>query len=219
MSRLFSLLGVAVVAALIGPASAGAAISAVPVADTPFGKPSCPEVEGVPCSAITRTIGYQAKVGTNRGLMAVKANGRLVSFTLTLGKPTDDEVKFFEKGFGGAPKASVAVLRRGNKLRARVVATSPPVDLTPYLGKTVEFPLETTIPVEKGWVVGISVPTWAPAFSVGLGSDTSWRASRKKSQCKDFSTQTAFSQGSVPQFYCLYRKEQLTYSARVIPYP
>lgn len=218
MKRFRAVLGAAVVAALIVPAAAGAAIESVPF-DTPFGTPSCPEAGGVPCKAITRTIGYQAKVGTKRGLMTVAKTGRLVSWTIKLGKPSAAEIKFFEKGFGGPAQASIAVLRTGRKLRARVVAVSPPVNLTKYFGMTVELPLETTIPVEKGWVVGLSVPTWAPAFAINLGNDTSWRASRKAKACNDFSTQTAAAVNAVPQFYCLYRTEQLTYSARVIANP
>lgn len=218
MKRFRLLAGAALVAVLAFPVAADAAIESVPF-DTPFATPSCPETTGAPCKAITRTIGYQAKVGANRGLMAVAKNGRLVSWTIKLGSPSAAEVKFFEKNFGGSAKASIAVLRQGRKLRARVVAVSPPVELTSYFGKTVEFPLETTIPVEKGWVIGISVPTWAPAFAINLGSDTSWRASRKEKACEDFSTQTAAAAGAVPQFYCLYRTEQLTYSARVIATP
>lgn len=218
MKRFRVALGAVLAVVLILPATAGATIESVPF-DTPFANPSCPESSGVPCKAITRTIGYQAKVGTKRGLMTVAKNGRLVSWTIKLGKPSAAEIKFFEKNYGGPAQASIAVLRTGRKLRARVVAVSPPVTLTKYFGTTVELPLETTIPVEKGWVIGISVPSWAPAFAINLGGDTSWRASRKEKTCNDFSTQTAAAVNAVPQFYCLYRTEQLTYSARVIANP
>ena len=48
-----------------------------------------------------------------------------------------------------------------------------------------QFPLAKSIPVKKGWVVALTVPTWAPALAVGLGADTSWRASRGKGTCED----------------------------------
>jgi len=115
--------------------------------------------------------------------------------------------------------AQIAVLRMGNKLRARVVALSEPVKLTKYFGKTVEFPLEQTIPVKKGYIIALSVPTWAPALAVNQGGDTSWRASRKKGTCDDTQAQTAYPEGAVPQFYCLYRTARVMYSARVISTP
>lgn len=45
--------------------------------------------------------------------------------------------------------------------------------LQPYFGKTTEFPLEKTIEVKKGWVLGLSVPTWA------LRSLWDWAAIRR----------------------------------------
>src|SRR3712207_3627396 len=39
-------------------------------------EPSCPRS---PCFAVSRTTGYQAKVGTNRGLLRVPENGRIVA--------------------------------------------------------------------------------------------------------------------------------------------
>ena len=66
-------------------------------------------------------------------------------------------------------------------LTYKLIAQSPLVKLEPYFGKTAQFPLETTIPVKKGDVVALTVPTWAPALALGFGNDTSWRASRPKS--------------------------------------
>lgn len=205
---------------LAAPVSAQAAVDSIPDG-TELGNPSCPETDKVtnPCNVITRTTGYQAKVGTKRGLMEVKHSGRLVSWTIKLGKPTAKEIAFFEKTYGGEAQASVVVLRPGKKLRARVVGVSSPVKLEKYFGKTVEFALERSIAVKKGYVIGLSVPTWAPALALNLGSDTSWRASRKQGACEEYATDTTGPLNSVPQFYCLYRKVQLTYSARVVRNP
>ena len=129
------------------------------------------------------------------------------------------KIEFFDSKLGGPSEASIAVLRFGKKLRARVVSVAPSVKLKPYFGRTVEFALTKSIPVEKGNVIALSVPTWAPALSVNHGSDTSWRASRKRGSCDDTQTQTAFGMNEIPQFYCLYRTAQITYSARVISTP
>src|SRR5947209_1242386 len=93
-------------------------------------------------------------------------------------------------------------------------ASSPPVKLQPYFGKTAQFPLETTLKVKKGDVVALSVPTWAPALALGFGNDTSWRASRARSQCTSTSAQsTQTLAGTAVQYYCLYQTARLTYTA------
>ena len=61
-----------------------------------------------------------------------------------------------------------------------LLARGPLLKLRPYFGRTSQFPLATSIPVKKGQVIAITVPTWAPALGTGLGGDTSWRASREK---------------------------------------
>ena len=180
-------------------------------------EPSCPSS---PCFAISRTTGYQAKVGTNRGLMKVPEDGRIVAWSIRLSQPGPKQVSFFSERLGGNPSAGIAVLRNGARLFGRVVAQSPVVDLEPYLGQTVQFPLETSIPVKKGSTVALTVPTWAPAMATGLGGDTSWLASRKAGDCDDTSTQTAQSNiRDLAQYRCLYQRVRLSYSATLVTDP
>ena len=92
--------------------------------------------------------------------------------------------------------------------------------LEPYFGKTAQFPLETTIPVKKGDVVALTVPTWAPALALGFGNDTSWRASRQKASARARAPRpTQTSVGSLVQYFCLYQTARLTYSATLISTP
>lgn len=177
---------------------------------------SCPDR---PCLAVSRTTGYQAKVGTNRALMTVPEDGRLVSWSITLAKPTAKQIEFFDEELGGPSEAAITVLQPRGKLRHKVISAGEPQKLRRYFGQTVEFALQRTLRVRKGWVIGLKVPTWAPALAVNLGGDTSWRASRAKGTCDDSKTQTAAKSGSTPQFYCLYRTARLIYSARVISDP
>ncbi len=178
--------------------------------------PSCPNS---PCFAISRTTGYQAKVGTNRGLMKVPKNGRIVAWTIRLSKPGPRQVSFFSERLGGKPSAGIAVLRTGRRLYGRIVAQSPVVDLEPFLGQTVQFPLETTIPVKKGSTIALTVPTWAPALTQLLDDGSSWRASRPRNRCNDTDSQTAQTRtGQRTQYRCLY-KARLTYSATLITTP
>ncbi len=180
-------------------------------------EPSCPRS---PCFAVSRTTGYQAKVGTNRGLLRVPADGRIVAWTIRLSKPGPRQVTFFNQRLGGPPSAGIAILRPGKRLFGRVVAQSPVALLEPFLGQTVQFPLETSISVKKNSIVALTVPTWAPALATGLGSDTSWRASRPAGDCDDTSTQTAQSDiRDLAQYRCLYQRVRLSYSATLITNP
>jgi len=180
-------------------------------------QPSCPTS---PCFAISRTTGYQAKVGTNRGLLRVPENGRIVAWTIRLSKPGPRQIQFFNERLGGASQAGISILRTGRRLYGRVVAQSPLVQLEPFFGQTVQFPLEQSIAVKKGSTVALTVPTWAPALATGLGGDTSWRASRRAGNCDDTETQTAQTDiRDLSQYRCLYQRVRLTYSATLVTEP
>jgi hypothetical protein len=112
------------------------------------------------------------------------------------------------------------VLDAGKKLARTVVAKAPLQKLTPFFGQTVQFPLEQSLRIHEGQYVGITVPTWAPALQIGLGSDTSWRSSRAKTGCLDTTTQFALlGTRTTATFGCLYRTARLTYSATFISSP
>lgn len=213
--RRFPAVAVATTALALLPAAAGAKI--IEIGETPTqAVPACP---ASPCLAVSRTTGYQAKVGTNRGLMTVPANGRIVAWTIGLSKPNAAQIKFFTSQLGGPAQAGITVLKTGKYLNDTVKAQGPLVSLAPYFGSFAQFPLATAIPVLKGDLIALTVPTWAPALQVGLGGDTSWRASRPRNKCKDNKTQTAqLNVGDKEQYYCLYRTARLVYSATLITY-
>ena len=179
--------------------------------------PSCP---GKPCLAVSRTTGYQVKVGTEKNLFVVPRAGKIVAWTISLGSPTKKQIGFFDETLGGPASAGITVLRPGEKLYARVTGASPVEQLAPYFGETVQFPLGRALNVKKGYVVALTVPTWAPALAVGFLNDTSWRASRPAGKCDETETQTAQSEpGAMTRFTCLYRTARLTYSATLITEP
>ena len=107
--------------AALAPAPAGAKIIEIGNATAPSA-PSCPTN---PCQAVSRTTGYQAKVGTNRGLMRAPADGRIVAWTITLGTPGKRQIKFFNDNYGGVAMAGISVLKPGTRLFHRVLARSP----------------------------------------------------------------------------------------------
>ncbi len=221
MKRTYTAILASFVLVLVLPAVAPATIAEVGVipTTTPATVPSCP---ASPCLAVSRTTGFQVKVATNTTLMDAPKAGSVVAWTITLGKPNATQVKFFNANEGGAAEAGIAVLRAEKKpnLTYKLIASSPTVKLEKYFGKTVQFPLETTIKVRKGDIIALTVPTWAPSLALGFGKDTSWRASREKKQCSSTSSQsTQTSIGSAVQYFCLYQTARLTYSATLISTP
>ncbi|HEX9481876.1 MAG TPA: hypothetical protein VF927_07225 [Solirubrobacteraceae bacterium] len=210
-----------VLLALALPAAAPAQLSEVGVLGTtnPATVASCP---ATPCLAVSRTTGFQVKVGSARNPIGVPRDGSIVAWTITLGRPNATQIKFFNTNEGGVSEAAIAVLRPQPKpnLTYKLIAESPVLKLQPYFGKTAQFPLETTIKVKKGDEIALTVPTWAPALALGFGNDTSWRASRPKKQCTTTSAQTAHTQiNTSVQYFCLYQTARLTYSATLISTP
>ncbi len=206
---------------LVLPAIAPATLTEVGIIPptTPATVASCP---ATPCLAVSRTTGFQVKVGSARNVLSAPRAGTVVAWSITLGKPSATQIKFFDENEGGPSEAGIAILapQRTPHLTYKLIAQSPLVKLQPYFGETAQFPLETTIPIKKGYVVALTVPSWAPALALGFGNDTSWRASRPKSGCKSTSSQTSQTTvGSAVQYFCLYQTARLTYSATLISTP
>jgi hypothetical protein len=197
---------------------------------TPPTVPSCP---GNPCLAVSRTTGFQTQVGSTGNPLVVPKEGFVVAWTIMLSKPTATQIKFFNEHEGGAASAQIGILepkpaprpKRGShkppaETGYTLVAESPIVQLAPYFGETVEFPLETTLKVKKGDIVALTVPTWAPSLALGFGKETAWRASRPKTACTETSAQTAHIKLGLTRLYpCLYHEARLAYSATLISTP
>jgi hypothetical protein len=180
--------------------------------------PSCPNL---PCQAIGSVTGFQVSNGQTRSPFLVPHDGTIKSWTLTLAQPTNKQRSFFNGFFGTPPQARLAILRR-------IPGTNPPryllrsqgsvKVLTPYLGQTVKF--GSSLKVEKGDIVGLTVPTWAPAFAQDLPTNNVWRASREAGQCTN---STAIRQGEPLEklnrradFGCKYSTARLLYTATLV---
>jgi len=206
----------AVVLATLAAAPSGAKIIEIGSATAP-GAPSCPTN---PCQAVSRTTGYQAKVGVRRQVMAAPADGKIVAWTITLGSPGKAQINYFNDNFGGAATAGISVLKPGKKLRHKVNGHSPIQRLQPYFGTTVQFPLDRSLTVRKGYLVALTVPSWAPALALGQDTGTLWRASRATNACDKPGQQSAqLALGNQVPYRCLYRTARLTYSATMITTP
>src|SRR5438105_12944415 len=82
--------------ALLVPALASARLTELGGGD--LGTPSCPSN---PCLAVTRTTGFQLLLNGRRSVFTAPRDGRLVAFTLPLGKPTARQLTFFTQQPGG----------------------------------------------------------------------------------------------------------------------
>jgi hypothetical protein len=180
--------------------------------------PSCPDL---PCQAIGSVTGFQVNNGQANLPFLVANDGTIKSWTLTLAQPTGSQRTFFNGFFGTPPQARLAILRR-------VPGTNPPrynlrrqgsvKVLSPYLGQTVKF--SANLKVEKGDIVGLTVPTWAPAFAQDLNTNNVWRASREEGACKNA---TDIRQGEPQEkvgtrktYGCKYTTARLLYTATLV---
>jgi hypothetical protein len=177
---------------------------------------SCPDN----CQAIGQVTGFEVQQGTVKNPFQPKRRGKVVAFSVTLGKPKKSDVNFFNKLFGSPPQAQVVVLKPGTKQRYRVTGISPPFALTNYFGSTPTFALPRPLTVKPGYVIGLTVPTWAPAFAVNLTNDEAWRSSRDPKHCDDVQQKAAqVTRGQLASYGCLYRTARLTYTVTFIPDP
>jgi hypothetical protein len=147
MRRIFTAILAATTLALLAlPAIAPATLSEVGVigATTPETVPSCP---ASPCLAVSRTTGFQVKIGSQTNILSAPRSGTIVAWTIILGKPNATQIKFFDANEGGPSTAGIAILRPQKKpnLTYKLISQSPLVKLEPYFGKTAQFPLETTL--------------------------------------------------------------------------
>jgi len=180
---------------------------------------SCP----ANCFAIGRLSGFQVTQGSITNPYRVKRSGKIVAFSITLGSPDAKQVEFFTNLFGGAPQAQLSVLRREFKIRMkphRLVSQSRVFDLAPYMGSTPTFALARPLTIKARDTVALTVPTWAPAFAVGLPKEEAWRSSRHSDKCDDVNTPAAQQKlTGLRRYACVYRTARLLYTATFIPDP
>jgi hypothetical protein len=215
--RIFPALVLLVLLAVAAPAGASSARELGIVSGEKFQEPACP----ADCQAIGRVSGYQVQIGKRRNPYKVGRKGRITAFTVALAKPNRRQMRFFENLYGITPKVRISVLKPERKgRRAKLVAQSGTFNVKPYLGSTPTFALKESLVVPKGAIVALTVPTWVPAFSVGLGKSYAWRARRNSTACEDFEQPAAhLTLDTIRTYGCLYRTARLLYSATFVPDP
>jgi hypothetical protein len=183
-------------------------------------KASCPDN----CQAIGRVSGYMGRSGKGTNPFQIPRDGKIVAFTVSLGKPDANQVKFFTDLYGGPPQVRISVVRRGLKrktrLNHRLLRQSPLFRVDHYFGSSPTFALDTPMKVSKGNIIALTVPTWAPAFAVNLPKSNWWRSSRSKGKCSDVSQAAAQkTPGAVRVYGCTYFRARLLYTVTYVPDP
>ncbi len=217
MKRLTALASACLLLALAPSASANVRELGV-FDDAPFPAASCPD----DCQAIAQVTGYPTQIGSHKNPYRLSRPGKVVAFTIRLGQPNADQLNYFKTTFGAVSQARIAVLRPAKtKHRHRLLRQSELFQLEPYFGSTPTFALEKSLPVAKGDVVALTVPTWAPAFAHGLPSDNTWRSSVHADQCTAPTPPPSAQQsgGGLRIYGCFYRTARLLYSVHYVPDP
>src|SRR4051812_44119551 len=88
-------------------------------AEAPLPDASCPTE---PCTAIARVTGYPVQVGTVKNPMLINEPGKVVAFTLKLGKPNETQNTFFASRFGAQAQVRLSILKPArSKYRHRLL--------------------------------------------------------------------------------------------------
>ena len=181
----------------------------------PFPAAACPEN----CQAIAQVSGYNAEIGRSKNTFRINRPGKVVAFTMRLGEPNADQLNYFKTTFGAVSQARVSILKPARtKQRHRLLQQSELFNLEPYFGSTPTFALRRSLPVLKGNIIAITVPTWAPAFAHGLSNEHAWRSSHHDDDCTSATPPPAaqMSLNSLRIYGCFYRTARLLYSVHFV---
>ena len=179
---------------------------------------SCP----TNCQAIGQVTGFEVQEGTVKNPFQPRRRGKVVAFSVTLGTPKATDVSFFTKLFVGDPTVQLAILKPVPKKKQQYLVSglSDAFQLTPYFGSTPTFALSRPLTYKPGYVIALTVPTWAPAFAVGLTNDEVWHSSRDPAHCDDVQQKAAqVKRGQAASYSCIYRTARLMYTVTFIPNP
>jgi hypothetical protein len=187
---------------------------------------------------VGKTTGFQTSITGARNPFMVSSKGRIVAWSIKTGVPStkpnpnnnnQSDLDFFNKTFGGTPKARISVLKPIMKqIKAghpiyKLKSQSPVEELSDFLGQTTTFTLDSPLRVKPKNIVALTVPTWAPAFAINQSANTKWQASRKRGKCNATADILAGTPqeavGSERAYGCTYNTARLLYSATVVPDP
>lgn len=222
---------------LIAVLVAGLAASATAERANVLGKtkrspnPACAGQEGS-CFITGQVTGFQRKADGKANLFKASRNGRIVAWTIDLGRPSKpDREAFGEAGgtdeFGGRPTAGIGVLRKRGRGEYKLLRHSPILKVQSFYGEKPTFTLRDPLRIRKGNIVALTTATWLPTFAVaGQGPNDVWVGSRGKKNCNideqglDYffrHTRPHRKVGSTRKYKCAYDSARLLYWAHFVP--
>ncbi|HWD68841.1 MAG TPA: hypothetical protein VG293_01530 [Solirubrobacteraceae bacterium] len=240
MKRAVCAVAAAVTAAALLPAAASAAEVQIGVTTSPLISPTCPpDAQGNACTILLDQVtAYETLRDGVANPDTVKKSGVVSSFTLGLASTsliTPVIIAAKNAEYGGPPEAQLtALIPTGTPTDPtyRVAAQTAVVKLRSELGKVAEFPLLTPLPVVRGEILALTVPTWAPVLSIEQdAAKFSYAQSRVKamttvgkkrvSSCLTTSTVNLAQivVGQLSGYTCVYPGNRIEYSALEITTP
>lgn len=220
--------------ASLTPTTASAQAVELGQTTTPVAAPSCPR--GVTLSncriVLTRTTAIQAVSDSLINPTRVNQQGWVVAFSVGLSRLSSNAkqaaaiIHGLDRSYGGNPELALTVLRPGPHNTFTAVAQSGTYQLTPFLGRVLQEPLSlppsfttfTALPVQRGDVIGLTVPTWAPVLTYQLPSAKFAYRQSRRANCKNpAASQTAQTKlSSTYQYLCNYPGTRVEYTATEI---
>ena len=222
---------------VLSTGSAGAAPTVGVLGAAAPAAPSCPDN----CQALARTTGFQVAIGQTKSPFVVPYSGRLVAWSIKLGAPSskpaegssESQLSFFNDEFG-ASSARVSVLKpivkkiKKGKPIYELKSQSPVEELEQFFGTTTTFTLAQPLTVKRNQIIGLTIPTWAPALAVAQGPQSVWQASRNRARC-GLKPDTALEDtlagrsheviGADRAYGCSYKTARILYSATIVKNP
>lgn len=225
-----------VLAAFLAPGAAIAADVPVGVTASPLVSPTCPaNAQGAACEIVlTQVTAYETLRDGVANPDMIKRSGVIVSFDLGLAGTsliTPAVLASLDKTYGGPPEVQLTVLRSVGTPTApafRVAAQSAVFMLRPELGTVADFPLIDPLPVVRGEMLAVTVPTWAPVLSFEL-SATQFAYAQSRSQVIKAGASSCdttgganlaqLAVGALSSYGCSYPGTRIEYSALEITTP
>ena len=112
------------------------------------------------CQAVGKATIFQSLAGNSVKPYLVPFAGKIVSWSISLARPTPKERKFFNDFYGSPSEARIAVLRQVKKRKPpvyKLVRQSPLEQLNGYFGQTPIFTLDHPLNVIPGQIVALSL--------------------------------------------------------------
>jgi hypothetical protein len=236
MKRVAAAVLVALTGAVLAPVVASAAEVQIGVTASPLISPTCPAgVSATDCTIVlTQVTAFETLRDSVANPTVVKQSGVIDSFSVGLAGTTtitSADVAYLDKLYGGAPEVQLTVLQPVGTAALpsyRVAAQSPYYQIQSQLGQVAEIPLVTPLPVVRGEILALTVPTWAPVLSFDLSTTAfSYSQSRKQTVTSSGSSCNTSAGASLAQatigelsyYSCNYQGTRVEYSALEITTP